>query len=216
MELVGRRAPYFTKIDQKTCKNRQIYIWTPWLSDLLCKHWFASSVWNFCRWVADVPLRETSPAAKGEEKRTFLQATALEAKPESYVNNGNWTEWSAIWSEIIRVISKLNERAARVRFEITSMISDQNCTTRSSITTLLHPFWNRRILSVLMFYWSSSRFVKKPKHKGFYISFCIRNRNDAKIYIEQKWCNLKQKWCDLEHEWRDLEQMRFSAKNGAI
>ena len=28
----------------------------------------------------------------------------------------------------------------RVRFEITSMISDQNCTTRSSITTLLHPF----------------------------------------------------------------------------
>ena len=61
------------------------------------------------------------------------------------VNNGNWTELSAIWSEIIRVISKSNERAARVRFEITSMISDQNCTTLSSITVLLHPFWNRRI-----------------------------------------------------------------------
>ena len=61
------------------------------------------------------------------------------------IYNGNWTEWSAIWSEIIRVISKSNERAARVRFEITSMISDQNCTTRSSITTLLLPFWNRRI-----------------------------------------------------------------------
>ena len=32
----------------------------------------------------------------------------------------------------------------RVRFEITSMISDQNCTTRGSIATLalLHPFWN--------------------------------------------------------------------------
>ena len=26
------------------------------------------------------------------------------------------------------------------RFEITSMISDQNCTTRGSITTLLHQF----------------------------------------------------------------------------
>ena len=26
------------------------------------------------------------------------------------------------------------------RFEITSMISDQNCTTRGSITTLLHLF----------------------------------------------------------------------------
>ena len=56
------------------------------------------------------------------------------------INNGNCTEWSAIWAEIIRVISKSNERAARVRFEITSMISDQNCTTRGSITTLLHPF----------------------------------------------------------------------------
>ena len=63
----------------------------------------------------------------------------------SMFNSGNWTEWSAIWSEIIGVISKSNERAARIRFEITSMISDQNCTTRSSITTLLHPFWNRRI-----------------------------------------------------------------------
>ena len=59
------------------------------------------------------------------------------------IYNGNWTEWSAIWSEIIRVISKSNERAVRVRFEITSMISDQNCTPLSSITTLLNPFWNR-------------------------------------------------------------------------
>ena len=33
---------------------------TPWLPDLLCKHWFTSSVWNFCPWVADVPPRETS------------------------------------------------------------------------------------------------------------------------------------------------------------
>ena len=61
------------------------------------------------------------------------------------IYNGNWTEWSAIWSEIMRVISKSNERAARVQFEITSMISDQNCTPLSSITTLLLPFWNRRI-----------------------------------------------------------------------
>ena len=58
------------------------------------------------------------------------------------VYNGNWTEWSAIWAEIIYVISKSNEHAVRVQFEITSMISGQNCTTRDSITTLLHPFWN--------------------------------------------------------------------------
>ena len=41
------------------------------------------------------------------------------------------------------MISKSIEHAARVQFEITSMISDQNCTTWGSITTLLHPFWNR-------------------------------------------------------------------------
>ena len=41
------------------------------------------------------------------------------------------------------VENKSNKRAARVRFENTSMISDQNCTTRGSITTLTHPFWNR-------------------------------------------------------------------------
>ena len=37
-------------------------------------------------------------------------------------NHGNWTEWSAIWSEIIRLILK-----SHVWFEITStgMISDQ-------------------------------------------------------------------------------------------
>ena len=35
----------------------------------------------------------------------------------------DWTLGRAIWSEIIRVISKSNEGAARVRFEITSMIS---------------------------------------------------------------------------------------------
>ena len=38
------------------------------------------------------------------------------------INNGNWTEWSAIWAEII------------------CTISDQNCMTKGSITTLLHPF----------------------------------------------------------------------------
>ena len=59
------------------------------------------------------------------------------------INNGNWAEWNVIWAKIIRVISKLNKCTARVWFEITSMISDQNCTTQGSITTLLHPFWNR-------------------------------------------------------------------------
>ena len=37
------------------------------------------------------------------------------------INNGNWTEWSAIWAEIICMISKSNEHAVQVQFEITSM-----------------------------------------------------------------------------------------------
>ena len=32
------------------------------------------------------------------------------------VYDGNWTEWSAIWAEVIRLISKSNERPARVNF----------------------------------------------------------------------------------------------------
>ena len=35
---------------------------------------FTSSVWNLCPGVADVPPRETSPAAKSVEKRMFSQA----------------------------------------------------------------------------------------------------------------------------------------------
>ena len=35
---------------------------------------FTSSVWNFCRWNADVPPREKSSVAKSEEKRMFSQA----------------------------------------------------------------------------------------------------------------------------------------------
>ena len=53
------------------------------------------------------------------------------------IHNGNCTEWSAIWCEIKCVITKSHDREAGVRFVITSLISHQNCTTRSAITTLL-------------------------------------------------------------------------------
>ena len=60
----------------------------------------------------------------------------------------NWNEWSEIWSEIIRVISKSNRRAERVSLVVKSMISDKNCITQSSVTTLLHPFSKRKIQSL--------------------------------------------------------------------
>ena len=48
-------------------------------SGLLTGFWtyFTSSVWNFCCWVADVPPRHTSPAAKGEKKWMFSKAISL-------------------------------------------------------------------------------------------------------------------------------------------
>ena len=60
-----------------------------------------------------------------------------------------------------------NECAARVWFEVTSMIWDQNCTKSSSIITLLHPFWNCKIQllkyrifkSGLVSYWSGIELV---------------------------------------------------------
>ena len=59
-----------------------------------------------------------------------------------------------------------------------SMISDQNCKTRSSITILLQPFWNRKIqslryrmfLSGQMFYWSSGELVYRKLIKLFLVS----------------------------------------------
>ena len=46
---------------------------TPWLPDLLYKHWFMSSVWYFCCWVADVPPHQISPAVRSGEKWLFPQ-----------------------------------------------------------------------------------------------------------------------------------------------
>ena len=128
--------------------------------------------------------------------------------PTVYVHNGNWTEWSAIWSE--------------VQFEITSMISDQNSTTQSSNTTLLQPFWNRRIQSVSIFIWPSRNkeaFLPKSRNKKAFSSH-------LKIFVPKtEMMQYRAKGCDLirhdvslyvENEWRDLEQRWFRTKNSVI
>ena len=55
-----------SKSTRRNVKLNKFAFGAPWLPDLLCKHWFTSSVWNFCRWVADVPPRETS--LSGDER----------------------------------------------------------------------------------------------------------------------------------------------------
>ena len=43
-----------------------------------------------------------------------------DSKKYQWINNGNWTEWSAIWSEIIRVISK--SKSAQREFDLKSQV----------------------------------------------------------------------------------------------
>ena len=74
----------------------------------------------------------------------FFRITCVICSDLRVIYNSNWTKWSAIWAEITCMISKSNKGVAWVRFETISMISDQNCPTQGSVTTLLHPFWNRQ------------------------------------------------------------------------
>ena len=67
LELIGRWTWHFTKSTRRHIKLDK-FIGTQWLPYLLCKHWFASSLWNFCHWVADVPPCETSPAVKSARR----------------------------------------------------------------------------------------------------------------------------------------------------
>ena len=158
----------------------------------------------------------------------------MDAKNLFSVNNGNWTERSAIWAEIIRVISKSNEHAARVRFEITSMISDQNCTTRNSITTLLHPFWNHPNTGLGQFKYfidavlsqSEIKFIHflEGKSKSFGNKSCkICHMILFVFHFPAIWSvTLNKPWnligCFVFSVATSLagKKMRFKAKNGAI
>ncbi len=68
-----------------------------------------------------------------ENTKLICEITKLICENTKLIYNGNCTEWRAIWSEIKRVITKSHDRVAGVRFVITSLISDQNCPTRSAI-----------------------------------------------------------------------------------
>ena len=56
----------FPKSTRRNVTLNKFAFGTPWLPDLLSKHRFTSSVWNICRWVADVPPREKS--LSGDER----------------------------------------------------------------------------------------------------------------------------------------------------
>ena len=129
---------------------------------------------------------------------------------------------------LIRVIEPL------VRFEITSMNSNQNCTTRGSITTLLHPFWNhpntglgqfKYFINVIL-----SQFEIKfihflgGKNKSFGNKSCkICHMILHVFHLPAIWSvTLNKPWsligCFVFSVASSLagEKMRFKAKNGAI
>ena len=161
-------------------------------------------------------------------------ASWIDEPNDDTINNNNWTEWSGIWAEIIRVISKSNERAAWVQFEITSMISDQNCTTRGSITTLLHPFWNcpnsgfgqfKYFIDVVLS-WFEIKFIHffRAKNKSFGNKSCkICHMILFVFHFPAIWLvTLNKPWnligCFVFSVASSLagKKMRFKAKNGAI
>ena len=70
-------------------KPLQIHIWNPWLPDLLCKHWFVSSAWNFCHWVTDVPMHETSQRWRARRNGCF-RGLKLIVWPTNWNFHGNY------------------------------------------------------------------------------------------------------------------------------
>ena len=60
-----------------------------------------------------------------QDKISLYQINTISKRQVMRINNVIELR-GVIWAKIIGVISKSNKRAARVRFEITSMISDQN------------------------------------------------------------------------------------------
>ena len=143
-----------------------------------------------------------------------------------------WTEWSAIWAKIIHVNSK-SKCTMQVRFEITSMISDQNCTTQGSTTTLLHPFWNCPNTGLDQFKyfinaalsWFEIKFIHflggkrglETKVAKFVIWYSLSfiSCNLIQVTLNKPWnligCYVFSVACSLAGK-----KMRFKAKNSAI
>ena len=76
---------------------------TPWLLDLLCKHWFTSSVCNFCHWGADVPPGEISLAARSNGCiRRLLKSQHFQIDQKSGgLRTIKWTRYLQIFSLLI-------------------------------------------------------------------------------------------------------------------
>ena len=125
---------------------------------------FPPHCWQFYQWHQENLILVT-PAGERVNKTSHIIVFSRVWTPSSIslssrwrtlaLNSGNWTEWSAIWAEIIRVISKLNKHAVQVWFEITSMISDQNT---SILKLLKYRTWSVQIYDAVLS-WCEIKFI---------------------------------------------------------
>ena len=119
---------------------------------------------------------EASRASLNKNKRVFKWRPFW-----NKVYNGNWTEWSAIWSEIIRVISKSNERAAHlaVDIQLKSQTFDMVCeaglrwskflSLSSLVSKVKEKVWKR--IALLMHHWESSLYASPWQAKILTVEF---------------------------------------------
>ena len=87
---------FIPKSTKRSIKLNKFAFGTPWVQDLLCKHWFTSSVWNFCHWVSDFPPCKTSPAVRSEEKRLFHGKLSLTLITIIYGNQQSSLMWGTV------------------------------------------------------------------------------------------------------------------------
>ena len=81
--------------------RRNINIWNPMATRFLmhsCKHWFMSSLCNFCRWGANIAPGKMSWATRKKERRRLLQyskqcCAAIQATFRRQQTPQLWREW---------------------------------------------------------------------------------------------------------------------------
>ena len=79
------------------------------------------------------------------EKRTAPSVVYVMGTGQNFVD----IPWMQFGLAIKRVITESHDREAGKRFVITNLIADQNCTTRSAISTLLHSFLNLQVATLV-------------------------------------------------------------------
>ena len=144
-----------------------------------------SSVWNFCHWHTDVPLGETSPVVRSEEKGLFLQAVQGASGHPLLLKHSPW----------IQVV-----KSTALRFRIESNIAC--CRLQASWVIMIAIFKNAQDpegerSSLSLFFRPPLPFPRSGKSyftwPCFSTSFSTRERawnRLREIEIDQQWQNI--------------------------